>query len=182
LSNITSLCCATSDTFISQGYLTVAASVLATEARHSSWLFGAVQKQNPWATAFETPLSLNQVYTLASPFFVSCPESNPVLPVKAFPALSVTSTSSDVMASVTFEGAQDAQGDMFGALLIGLAPTYIPITKGDDGSMTLQLPSDVACGPAYLIVTNQNGSIADANTVAGPAPIRLPCNSAGNPI
>ena len=39
--------------FTYKGYTTAAASILATEARHASWINSAVRKQNPWNTAFE---------------------------------------------------------------------------------------------------------------------------------
>jgi hypothetical protein len=77
---------------MSKTYLTAAGSILTVEARHSSYIRANLD-QVPFAQPFDAPLSLNQVFSLASGFITSCPESNPALPVKAFPALAVDSNS-----------------------------------------------------------------------------------------
>lgn len=46
-------------------YLTAAASVLATEARHAAWVSAAVNKGDPWSGPFDVPLDLDQVFSLA---------------------------------------------------------------------------------------------------------------------
>lgn len=71
---------------MSKTYLTAAGSILTVEARHSSYIRGGL-KQVPFAQPFDAPLSINEVYSLASQFIVSCPKDNPALPVKAFPKL-----------------------------------------------------------------------------------------------
>lgn len=70
--------------------LTGAGSILPVEARHNTFLIGA-NKGNPIPSAFDTPLSLNAVFTLASGFIVSCPADSPPLPLTAFPSLIVDS-------------------------------------------------------------------------------------------
>jgi hypothetical protein len=71
-------------------YLTAAGSILTVEARHNAYIRAALGER-PFAQPFDTPLDYNEVYTLASPFIVDCPSTNPpFLPVEAFPALSVT--------------------------------------------------------------------------------------------
>lgn len=47
-------------------YLTVAASVLATEARHASWVSSAVRKVSGWSGALDVALPLSAVYNLAA--------------------------------------------------------------------------------------------------------------------
>ena len=74
----------------SKYYLTVAGSILATEALHTSYQRAAIGEV-PMANPFETPLNPNPVYTLAAAFIVSCPASNPPLPFVAFPSLTATS-------------------------------------------------------------------------------------------
>lgn len=69
-------------------YLTAAGSILTVEARHNTYLIGA-NKGDPVPAPFDTPLDLDEVYTLASAFITSCPASNPTLPLMAFPALTV---------------------------------------------------------------------------------------------
>lgn len=66
---------------MSAAYLTAAGSILTVESRHSAYIRSAL-KQSPFPSPFDVPLSLNEVYTLAAPFIVSCPETNVPLPVK----------------------------------------------------------------------------------------------------
>lgn len=78
---------------MSKSYLTAAGSILTVEARHSSYLRAKLGK-SPFPQPFDAPLTLNEVYSLASSFITSCPATNPALPVKAFPALSLDSSTS----------------------------------------------------------------------------------------
>lgn len=72
--------------------LTAAASVLSVEARHASYLRNGIG-QTPYASPFDVPLGFDQVYSLASQFIVSCPDSVLApLGLKGFPALSTTNT------------------------------------------------------------------------------------------
>ncbi|OAG36380.1 hypothetical protein AYO21_09459 [Fonsecaea monophora] len=74
----------------SRDILSVAASIMATEALHTSSQrssLGAIAAPNP----FTTPLDPNSVFTIASQFIVSCPADNPPLPFTAFPGLKTNS-------------------------------------------------------------------------------------------
>lgn len=73
----------------SKDYLTVAGSILVTEAKHTSYqraAIGEIAIANPYGT----PLDPTSVYTLAAAFIKSCPSTNAALPFKPFPSLSVT--------------------------------------------------------------------------------------------
>ena len=74
---------------MSKNYLTAAGSILTVESRHSAYIRDALA-QSPFPSPFDVPLTYNEVYTLAAPFIRSCPESNPPLPVKAFPTLTAS--------------------------------------------------------------------------------------------
>lgn len=67
---------------MSADYLTAAGSILTVESRHSAYIRFSL-KESPFPTPFDTPLDFNEVYTLASPFIVSCPSDSPMLPFKA---------------------------------------------------------------------------------------------------
>lgn len=73
----------------SKAYLTVAGSILVTEAKHTSYqraAIGEIAIANPYGT----PLDPTSVYTLAAAFIKSCPSTNAALPFKPFPSLAVT--------------------------------------------------------------------------------------------
>jgi hypothetical protein len=76
---------------MSKTYLTAAGSILTVESRHSSYL-RANLKEAPFPQPFDAPLTLDEVYSLASGFITSCPSSNAPLPVKAFPKLQLAPT------------------------------------------------------------------------------------------
>lgn len=83
-----SACLGAAAGIISKDYLTDAGSILMVEARHSSYIRSAL-KEAPFAQPFDTPLTIDEVYTLAAAFITSCPSSNPKLLVKAFPTLTL---------------------------------------------------------------------------------------------
>lgn len=79
-------------------YLTAASSILTVEARHRAYLRAALgEAASP--QPFDSPLDFNEVYTMASLFIVSCPPSNQMLPVKAFPSLTILSMASTMTSS-----------------------------------------------------------------------------------
>ncbi|KIX06886.1 uncharacterized protein Z518_04862 [Rhinocladiella mackenziei CBS 650.93] len=72
----------------SKDILAVAASIMVTEALHTSLQrssLGGIGAADP----FGTSLDANSVFTLAAQFIVSCPPENPPLPFTAFPGLQV---------------------------------------------------------------------------------------------
>lgn len=69
-------------------YLTAAASILSVESRHSSYLRASLD-QVPFPSPFDTPLSFNQVFSLAAGFITGFAPEDPPLPFMAFPPLTV---------------------------------------------------------------------------------------------
>ncbi|KDR80400.1 hypothetical protein GALMADRAFT_62556 [Galerina marginata CBS 339.88] len=142
-------------------FLTVAASILATEARHASWVASAVNMVTPWGTAFETPLGLNEVFTLAAGFITSCPSSNPALPVKAFPALTITGATPGQAASVSAPKA--TASPTFIAFFNGLDQIFAPVKNGK-----VTVPTGLQ-GQVYAVATTSGTLATDNVIVAGPA-------------
>lgn len=154
-------------------YLTDAASILTVEARHSAYL-RAYLGEKPAAQPFDDPLDLDEVYTLAAPFIASCPSSNGMLPVKAFPTLTATSTGTimngsqvDVMAGTGFNMSMDTS-DIFAAFVTVTGPIFTPVTSNGDGKFTVTVPAGVA-GQSYVVLTTSNSTVTDDTIVAGPA-------------
>ncbi|KAH7921674.1 hypothetical protein BV22DRAFT_1071948 [Leucogyrophana mollusca] len=143
--------------------ITSSAAILAVEARQSAWINSAIQHANPWNTAFDSPLTLDQVYTLASGVIVECPSSNIKLPVKAFPALTFPATAKpgDTV-QITYNAT--ASGSLYVGFIGGLEATIVPVES--DNSVTI--PSELR-GVVFAVLVNDTNKVDDSVTVAGPA-------------
>jgi hypothetical protein len=108
-------------------YLTAAGSILTVEARHNTYILGA-NKGNPIPGAFDTPLGINEVWTIASQFIKSCPASNPALPVKAFPTLAVAGSAA-VTAGETIHVSGNWNDGTFAVVIAGLNTYPVPIVN-----------------------------------------------------
>ena len=115
---------------MNKGVLTAAGSILGVEARHAAWIRSAAQPGNAFPQQYDTPLDFNPVFSLASAFITACPASNPALPFKAFPALTLTGTAPlknlDTV-TLRYEGSTSAQGAfaMYVSCRSSLAPTTL---------------------------------------------------------
>ncbi|KAJ5186491.1 hypothetical protein N7449_011255 [Penicillium cf. viridicatum] len=159
---------------MSDTYLTAAGSILTTEARHSAYLRAAVGEV-PFAQAFDNPLGLNEVYTVASPFIASCPSSNGALPVKAFPALTMSSMDAVMTGSqvqLMAGGFNASTSDVNAAFITVTGPVWAPLKSMGDGKFTVTVPKDVA-GQSYVVLTQGNKQATDDNIVAGPAIVEV---------
>ncbi|KIM45571.1 hypothetical protein M413DRAFT_24746 [Hebeloma cylindrosporum] len=154
-------------------YLTAAASVLATEARHASWVASAVNGFAGWSGPFDVPLDLNQVYTLAAPFITSCPSSNPALPVKAFPSLTLSKSAPGSRSSVAHKAEATATHIVF---FTGLDKIFVPITDGE-----VEVPKGLS-GQVYALATSSGTEANDSTTVAGPTILSFEHDSNNNLI
>ncbi|KAJ7646676.1 ferritin-like domain-containing protein [Roridomyces roridus] len=156
-------------------YLTAAASILTVEGRHAAWINSAVLHGAAWDTAFQTPLGLNPVYTLAAQFITSCPQANAAaLPLlTAYPALAIEGKPGST-GKLTFSAQND--GPLFVAFVSGVgAPVFQPIQKGNK----VAIPSDLR-GYVFAFVTSSNATVDDSTTVAGPAILDVVFDSRGH--
>jgi len=138
-------------------YLTVAGSILTTEARHQAWIGSAVQKGAAWSGPEDTPLTFDSVYSIAAAFITECPSTNPALPVKAFPALTIAADGT-VTSTVDVEG-------KFIAVYSGLVANTFPI----QGGKVVGFPQ--VQGISYAILTSEQDATKisdDTNVLAGP--------------
>ncbi|TFY81407.1 hypothetical protein EWM64_g2609 [Hericium alpestre] len=171
--------------------LLMAASILATEARQSAWINNGVRGVNPWSTPYETPLDLNQAFTVASAVIVSCPSNNTQIPVTAFPPLNVTPampvpgqnmsllfTPGNTTSNSSSSGNSSS---LFAAFLQGITPTFIPLNGTVNGSapINVTVPPSLQ-GFAFVAITNSSSEHGDNVTVAGPAFLDIPFDSNGS--
>lgn len=164
---------------MSKAYLTAAGSILTVEARHSSYIRSKIS-QKPFPQPFDAPLSLNQVFTLAAGFIKSCPSSNPTLPVKAFPALSLDpKTAQPVKAGDTVTlltpgyVLKGAKGDtkIYAAFVSVTGPTFADATPVD-GGFKVTIPKGFS-GQSYAVLTSCKDAVNDDTIAAGPAIIEI---------
>ena len=163
---------------MSKAYLTDAGSILTVESRHSAYIRQSLA-ESPFPSAFDVPLDFNEVYTLAAPFIVACPPSNPPLPVKAFPTLSLaTSTSTNIStgSTITIDAATpiDSTGkELYGAFITVTGPVFVPVTiAGDGSSFSLSVPAGIK-GQSYVVLNCGDSSVSDDTVIAGPAIVEV---------
>lgn len=158
--------------------LTAGAAIIPVEARHASWVQSVLYSGDPWNSAFDTPISANLAYTLASTFITACPAANPSLPFKAFPALNITDlTQPDMLTNGSTYAPTAGQNVTFAydnstangaiqyvAFLSGLNTTFAPI----DSNKTATIPSDFQ-GLVFAVITTNNSVLSEDFIIAGPA-------------
>jgi hypothetical protein len=119
---------------------------------------------------------------LAKPFIVSCPSDNPTFPVRAYPALAVTSTGPFVTGStvtVSTPGyvlqAAHGPGQLYASFASASGPVYAPLTRlANPTEYSITIPAGVA-GQNYLRFSNCNDTTALSadQIIAGPAVIEV---------
>lgn len=149
-------------------YLTAAGSILTVESRHSAWIQSVPGHSDPFPTPYDTPLDFDQVYSLAAPLIKSCPSSNTALPVKAFPAATLSPTPTKLGQTLTIKSSKLVDGDVAG-FVSGLSMTIVPINNGK-----VTLPKTVTYGRSYVVILKKGSTaITDDNTKAGPVAFDL---------
>lgn len=160
--------------------LTTAASILNVESRQAAWISSAVLKGAAWDSAFETPLGLNGVFSLASQFITKCPSTDPTFPVADLPALTVSPTSSAALAGTTLDltftlPASDANAPLFLAYFNGLTPVFSDI-QNNGGKFTTTAPSGLH-GTTYVAVVKSKDNASDATLSTGLAMLEFEFSS-----
>lgn len=149
--------------------LTVAAEIVTVEARHQTFIRAASQVAAV-PSAFDTPLGIRSVFTLATGFISSCPTGSnlAITPFAPLNMTAPTSGSSNVTAGATIQLETTATGGTFCSFTNAGQPggtTFSPFANG-----VCAVPQDLA-GLVYVHITNADpltGVLADAITLAGP--------------
>ncbi|KAI0752513.1 ferritin-like domain-containing protein [Daedaleopsis nitida] len=154
--------------------LTAAASILAVESRHASWVSSAVLKEQGWNGAFDTPITPSGAFSLAAQFITSCPPTNPALPVTPFPALTLANSAPAPGAKVAVKvaGAKSADAK-FVAWLSGLKTVYSDIAT--DG--TTVVPPGLMGTVFAVVVSSKDQPPSQATLRSGLAEVQFPFNS-----
>jgi len=164
---------------MSKDYLTAAGSILTVEARHSAYLRSSL-KESPFAQPFDIPLTIDEVYTMAAAFIVSCPASNPKLPVKAFPTLTLDPTTtmpikagSVVTLLTPGYTLKPVTGlpTIYAAFISVTGPTFVVATPVA-GGFSVTIPKGFN-GQSYAVLTSCNETVTDDTTAVGPALIEV---------
>ncbi|SMR50757.1 unnamed protein product [Zymoseptoria tritici ST99CH_1A5] len=166
----------------SKAYLLAAGSVLSIEARHSSYIRSSL-KQLPFPQPQEIPLTPNEVFTLASPFIVSCPSDNPTFPVRAYPKLVLTSTGPVTVGSkitVSTPGyvlapVTGSNAPLFASFASAGGPVNAELTRMGNGmDYSITIPEGVA-GLNYLRLSNCGDAthLSEDQILAGPVVVEI---------
>ncbi len=150
------------------GILTVAAEIVTVEARHQTFIRTA-SKAAAIPGAFDTPLGIRSVFTLAAAFISSCPTGSN-LAITPFSPLTMTTTgaSTTVAAGQTVAVTTTATGATSCAFVNGGQPGGAAFTPFANGGCVV--PEGLT-GITYLHLassTPADGTLTDAITVAGP--------------
>ncbi|KAL4263287.1 Ferritin-like domain-containing protein [Pleurotus pulmonarius] len=145
-------------------YLRVAASILSTEARHASYVQAAVNNLVPWSGAFDIPLDMTTVYSLARVFITSCPDANSILRVRPFPTLTVVTRDPKPgsKATLKFDIPRDLR-NLYMVFFSGLEKKFARIEGRE-----VTIPAGLG-GTVYGVVSKSANSTSDGDVVAGVA-------------
>ena len=149
--------------------LTVAAEIVTVEARHQTFIRAASQVLAV-PSAFDTPLGIRSVFTLAAGFISSCPTGSNLV-ITPFSSLNMTSPasgSSNIAAGTVVQLQTAATGGSFCSFTNGGQPGGTAFSPFANGACAV--PQDLA-GLVYVHITNAaplTGVLTDDITLAGP--------------
>lgn len=130
----------------------------------------------------QTPLSINEVYSLAAQFIDKCPTTNiPLLPqdLVAFPKLKVIGDCQKHLA-LEFEGWADNTGPLELAFISGLGSKVVDIVSKEGGRKEAASPDlGTQVGLVYLLVVEKGWLGGSTGVKAGPAMCMLDFGSQG---
>jgi hypothetical protein len=155
----------------SPAILTVAAQIVTVEARHQTFIRTA-SKAVAVPSAFDTPLDVKNVFTLAAGFITSCPDGSN-LKIAAFPALTASSDVSKIKADDVLKLSTTATGGTFCAFTNGGVPGGTAFSKFENGGCVVP---QILAGLTYVNLATAGpltGVLTDAITVAGPLVIAI---------
>ena len=146
--------------------LTAAASIVTVEARHQTFIRIASAAQ-PVPAAFDTPLGVRGVFTLAAAFIQSCP-SGSALKIDPFPALQVNNnvniTAGTTLTLQDKNQAQSLGGSVFCAFTGPQGTDFAPLSQGQ-----CTVPNNLA-GEIYISLSKDGKSLTDDQVLAGLVP------------
>ncbi|KAL8658302.1 MAG: hypothetical protein Q9202_007595 [Teloschistes flavicans] len=155
-------------------FRTLFSSVLAVEARHSSFIRASLGLQ-PFATPFDTPLDLDETYTLTQLYTLSCPQDNPL-------ALKDGGMIGEEVLFITYGKDIKIGSDcepIYAAFLTITGPIFAPtIRVPDNGGFKTTVPAPPQGyapinGFVYVVLSSSNTTLTDDNILAGPATIEI---------
>ncbi|PQE19382.1 twin-arginine translocation pathway signal protein [Rutstroemia sp. NJR-2017a BBW] len=159
----------------SPAVLTVAAEIVTVEARHQTFIRTA-SKITAVPSAFDTPLGIRNVFSLAAPFITSCPTGSN-LAVTPFPPVAMAAAASGttaVVAGSTLQLQTAAQGAMACAFTNGGQTGGTAFTSFANGACTV--PQGLA-GDVYVNLASSmpamGTALTDDITVAGPMVMQI---------
>jgi hypothetical protein len=138
-------------------------------------------RSSPDQSKLQTPLDLNQAFTIASSFIISCPPTNPNLPVIPYaqltlPELASARPGSTTPLQFTPPSSLDRSTPLYGAFMSGQEALIVPLA---DGGKNISIPGNLR-GVVFLLITMSTDSVDDSKIIAGPALLEFPFNSNGD--
>lgn len=151
----------------STAILGVAASIVTVESRHQTFIRTAT-KIAAVPSAFDTPLGIRSVFTLAAGFIDSCPTGSN-LAITPFSAVTMSgNATASAVAGATLSLATTATGGTSCAFSNGGLTGGTVFTAFANGACTTP---EFLAGETYVHITNAaplSGALTDAMIVAGP--------------
>ncbi|KAH0537276.1 hypothetical protein FGG08_005900 [Glutinoglossum americanum] len=147
----------------SSDILTAAATIVTVEARHQTFIRLASGAQ-PVPGAFDTPLGVRGVFTLAAAFIQSCPQGSS-LPIQPFAALQVNNnvniTAGTTLSLMDPNQLQQLGGVAFCAFTGGDGTQFVGLAGG-----SCTVPNGLT-GEIYLTLTKDGKTLSDDQVLAG---------------